>query len=231
MKKKRLLIIPAKGFSKRVKNKNIKKFFSKPIIYYSLKTALDSKLFDKIHVSTESQRVKKIVEKNGFVIDFMREKKLTGKNIPIIDVLKFVLKKYKSLGCNYDEVWMLSACAPLINKNDLIKAAKKVKKNKILISVTKYGAPIEWVFSMNKLNELSPFFVNKLNENSQNFKTQYHDSGSFAVFPSKIIDSKKINQKNIYLGYELPRHRAVDIDNIDDWELTKKLYRLKKYIN
>ena len=61
MKKlKRLLIIPARGGSKRIKNKNIKKFKKKPIIYYTINSAVKSKLFNKIHVSTESNLIKKL---------------------------------------------------------------------------------------------------------------------------------------------------------------------------
>ena len=68
MKKlKRLLIIPARGGSKRIKNKNIKKFKKKPIIYYTINSAVKSKLFNKIHVSTESNLIKKIVEKKKLI--------------------------------------------------------------------------------------------------------------------------------------------------------------------
>ena len=66
---KRLLIIPARLGSKRIKEKNIKKFFGKPIIYYSIELALKSGLFSKIHVSTESKKIKNIVEKFGLKID------------------------------------------------------------------------------------------------------------------------------------------------------------------
>ena len=72
----RLLIIPAKGTSKRIKGKNIKHFYGKPMINYALINAKDSKLFNKIHVSTESNKVKKIVENLGFKVDFLRPNKL-----------------------------------------------------------------------------------------------------------------------------------------------------------
>ena len=62
MKKKRLLIIPAKSFSKRIKNKNFKKFCGKSMIEYPYDTAIKSKIFDKIHVSTESEIVKKKIK-------------------------------------------------------------------------------------------------------------------------------------------------------------------------
>ena len=72
MKKiKRLAIIPARSGSQRIKNKNIKIFHNKPIISYSIKTALKSKLFKKIHVSTESKKIKKVVKSYGLNIDFL----------------------------------------------------------------------------------------------------------------------------------------------------------------
>ena len=64
MKKKRLLIIPAKSKSKRIKNKNFKNFLGKPIIIYPYKIAKKSGLFDKIHISTEDTSV--IKKLSGF---------------------------------------------------------------------------------------------------------------------------------------------------------------------
>ena len=71
-----LAIVPARGNSKRIKNKNIIKFYGKPIISYSLNFIKKSKIFDKIHVSTDSIKIKKVVENNGIKIDFLRPKKL-----------------------------------------------------------------------------------------------------------------------------------------------------------
>ena len=66
MKKiKRLMIIPARGNSKRIKKKNIRNFNGMPIIYYSIDSALKSNLFSKIHISTDDIKIKKIVEKKG----------------------------------------------------------------------------------------------------------------------------------------------------------------------
>ena len=90
---KRILIIPAKSNSRRVKNKNFKFFFGKPIIEYSLQIAKQSKLFDKIHVSTESKRIVKKLEKK-IKIEFLRNNKLTKNNVSVLDVLK---EDYKNL--------------------------------------------------------------------------------------------------------------------------------------
>ena len=223
--KKRLLIIPAKGYSKRIKEKNIKKFHGKPIISYTLSTAKKSKLFEKIHVSTESKKIKRIVEHLGYKIDFLRPKSLSKNNTPTIDVLKYVFNRYSDLNYEFDEIWTISCCAPLLNKNDLIRAAKKTKKNKVLLSITKFNAPIEWAFTIKRKKNLMPIFKENLFKNSQNFSEKYHDAGAFAVFPISFLKKNNINLENNFTGFTLPRERAIDIDNIDDWNLAESLYK------
>ena len=69
-----LCIIPARKGSKRIKNKNIVNFFGKPLIYYSIKNALNSKLFNDVIVSTDCVNIKKISEKYGASVPFLRPK-------------------------------------------------------------------------------------------------------------------------------------------------------------
>ena len=226
--KKRLLIIPAKGTSKRIKDKNIKIFSGRPIISYPLATATQSKLFSKIHVSTESNKIKKSVERLGYKIDFMRPRNLSKNNTPIIDVLRFVVNFYeKKRGESFDEVWLLSACTPLLKKEDLLKAAKKVKKNKVILSVTRYGAPIEWAFKMNKQNILKAYNEKKLSLNSQSIPKQFHDTGTFAIFSRNNLLDKNFKYSKNFCGYELSRSRGIDIDDIDDWKLAELMYKLE----
>ena len=71
---KSICIIPARGGSKRIKNKNIKNFFGKPLIYYSIKAAIKSNIFDKIIVSTDSKKIASIVKKYGAEVPFLRSK-------------------------------------------------------------------------------------------------------------------------------------------------------------
>ncbi len=69
-----IAIIPARGNSKRIKNKNIKFFNNKPIIHYVIKKLKVSKLFSNIYVSTDSNKIKSIAEKNGAIVPFKRSK-------------------------------------------------------------------------------------------------------------------------------------------------------------
>lgn len=229
--KKRLLIIPAKGQSTRIPNKNIKNFFGKPIIHYSIKAAKKSKLFEMIHVSTNSKKIFDIAKKMKVMPIFFRDEYLCKQNTGIFDVIKKDYLKLTKLGYNFHEIWCLFPCAPLINYLDLKRLSKNIdlKKTKLpCISVSKFPAPIQWAYEMKKNDKIFPLFKNKHLIQSQKLKETYFDVGLLSVFNNKDLinnNKKKIN-KNLY-GYKLPWGKVVDIDNMDDWKIAEKLYRLK----
>lgn len=223
----RLLVIPARGNSKRIPQKNIKLFYKKPIIHYAINIAKKSKLFSKIHISTESSKVFNVVKKLGFKIDFMRPKILSDDKTPTIDVLKFVYKEYLCKGENYDEIWTLSACSPLLTPDDLKNASKisKKNKNKITLAITKSSVPIHWALKRDEKNNLKPLFKKKLFQRSQSLKQTFFDAGAFAVFPKKFLVNKIKNLENMFIGFDLPRERSVDIDDIESWKFAEYLYK------
>ncbi len=95
MKDKVIAIIPARGGSKRIKNKNFINFFGKPIINYSLDLAINTKLFDKVFVSTDSKKIIKVAKNKKVDISFLRSKKNSSDRAIIKDVLLEVLNKFK----------------------------------------------------------------------------------------------------------------------------------------
>ena len=229
MKKlKRLLIIPARGGSKRIKNKNIKKFKKKPIIYYTINSAVKSKLFNKIHVSTESNLIKKIVEKKKINIDFMRTKKLSNDKTPLFEVYKYVVKEYKKIGFVFDEIWSIMPCAPNLNAKDLKKISifyKKLKIKKPLLSISKYKVPIEWAYIINKKGELTSLSRKSQLLRSQDIENKYYDAGQFYIYPgNKLLKLNFIKKNYSYIGYKLPFRKSIDIDDIEDWKIAEKLH-------
>ena len=99
---KRLAIIPARSGSVRLKNKNIKLFYNKPIISYAVSTAQKSQIFNKIHVSTNSIKIKNIVEKNNIKVEFLRPNYLSKDSVPLAKVINYVLNKYKKKNIFFD---------------------------------------------------------------------------------------------------------------------------------
>ena len=219
---KRLLIIPARGNSKRIKNKNIKYFYGKPIISYSIKLALKSKLFDKIHVSSDSKKILKVSNKIKFGIGFKREKKLAKDSTPLFDVFLDVVNHYKQMKIYYDEIWYINPCSPLIKNVDLVMASKKIKSKKInsILSIAQYSPPTQWAFKKTGI-KITPVNSDFQSKRSQDLSKTFYDSGNFGGFKGSVFYKK---QKIIFGGIEIPRERAIDIDTIIDWKMAKKLF-------
>ncbi len=228
---KRLAIIPARSGSKRIPNKNIRMFCGKPMIQYILETAFSSALFDKVHVSTDSIEIKEIVNKAGFQVDFLRPKELSGDNIGLIPVIQYVFEKYNSLGIEFDEVWMLMACNPLLKKENLIEAAKQFSSIKSplnpLIAIKEFAVPIQWAYQIDpKTNILEPLQKEFLSIRSQDLNTYYHDAGSFEIYRASLLrrSSKEILHSS-YIGFLINKNNALDIDDLEDWKLAESMYK------
>ena len=159
--KKRLVVIPARGGSKRIKLKNLKKILNKPLIDYALDSAVKSKIFSKIHVSSDSEKILNHAKRFGIKNDFIRPKKLANNKIGLLPVLDFVVKKYYKMKLRFDEVWLIYATNPFINSKIIHQCNKIFKKNLSkypVLTVSNYNYPVEWSQEINKKGTLKPFF-------------------------------------------------------------------------
>lgn len=226
---KRLAIIPARGGSKRIKNKNLKNFFGKPLIYYPIHAAQKSKIFDKIHVSSDSIKILKYSKKLKTSSDFKRPSKLANDKVGLKRVLKYVVESYARKGLEFDEVWLLYASNPFITYSIIQKCKKKfdkIKKNKdgSLITVTKYNYPVEWAQKINKNDILSPINKKDILKRSQDIRNLFCDAGMINVYPSRIF---KKNLKAKYFAFKIPNYSSIDIDDYEDLNLAKKIFSNK----
>jgi pseudaminic acid cytidylyltransferase len=229
-----LAIIPARGGSKRIPNKNIKKFNGLPIIAWSIKVAKECELFDEVMVSTENKSIAKISKKFGATIPFMRSKKNATDHIPLVNVLKEVLKQYQSIGKNFKYVCCFYAAAPLIKKKFIIEGLKRLKKNKYdsVLSASKCENSIWRTFKKDKKGKIIMNFKSNMLENSNKFpKSYYHDGQWFWINVSKFLKSKIILGKNTG-AVLIPPHLSQDINNFDDWRMAemKLMFSKKKLI-
>ncbi len=227
-KPRRLAIIPARGGSKRIYQKNISKFHGQPIIYYTLQAAQASELFDKIHVSTESSLVFDIAKNLGFEPDFFRPIELAADDTPLFPVLRYVVDKFVSLGIIFDEVWMLMPCAPLITKRDLFLASKLfAQTGGPILSVCEYPAPIEWAYQKKADGRLYPALSEKSAIRSQDLGIKYYDAGIFAIYNAKdLMDDISLGGDLIFYGFHIDRIKAIDIDYQSDWDHAEEVFRL-----
>ena len=103
MEKEKIAIIPARGGSKRIPKKNIKEFCGRPIICYAIEAALQSKLFDEVMVSTDSEEIAEIARKYGASVPFMRSREAAGDYASTAQVIFEVLDEYEKKG---DCIWI-----------------------------------------------------------------------------------------------------------------------------
>lgn len=227
---KKIIVIPARGGSKRIPRKNIKNFYGKPIISYSIENASKSNIFNCIHVSTDDQEIYGLSTSLGFKPLFFRSKDTASDLSTIRDVLRETVIEFEKRGYKFDIIFLLSATSPLIDEND-IKEAFNVFINSTmqypLLAVSKYPVPIEWALKNNtETGYLEPLNENLFFSSSHDFKDNYYDTGSFAIFTRDQIFNEEMKIK--FTPYILPYYKSIDVDDMDDWKNLEMLYKAIK---
>jgi pseudaminic acid cytidylyltransferase len=230
---RRLAIVPARGGSKRIHQKNISQFHCHPIIYYTLEAAQTSGLFELIHVSTDCDLVREVVKGLGFEPEFLRPIELAADDTPLFPVLRFVVNEFAKSGNVFDEVWLLMPCAPLIDGEDLVSASRLfAQTGGPILSVCEYPAPIEWAYQKSPNGRLHPISSEKIASRSQELGIKYYDAGLFAIYSSEdIMRDTELGRNLEFYGFQIDRMKAVDIDYKSDWEYAEKIFKFTKLKN
>ena len=225
--KKAIAIIPARGGSKRIPRKNIKDFFSKPLIAYSIEVALASKLFDKVVVSTEDEEIANIARKFGAEVPFIRPKNLSDDFSATGVVIKHAIEFLKARGDEFDYVCTIYATAPLLQEKYLKEGFEKLKNSDahMTFSATSMPFPIQRTFKLTQNGRCQMFTPEHFNTRSQDLEVAYQDAGQF------YFENLNVPLHDIAFGKEsipiiLPRHLVQDIDTLEDWEMAEKLYEI-----
>ncbi|MBI34129.1 MAG: pseudaminic acid cytidylyltransferase [Flavobacteriales bacterium] len=224
---KNLAIIPARGGSKRIKNKNIKSFLGKPIIEYSIEAALSSNLFDEVMVSTDSSKIKDISKIAGAKVPFIRSKENSNDYATLTDVIIEVYNDYISKGIEIHSICCILPTAPFVS-DKLLREVYNEFLSKNLDScfpIVKYNYPIERSFIQSE-GKLKLSFPKHLKSRSQDLPTRFHDAGMFYwVNPNSLLKGAQIFNSNCN-GIEIDEMIAQDIDNIDDWRKAEIKFKL-----
>jgi len=225
-----LAIIPARKGSKRIPKKNTKNFFGKPVIFYSIKQAKLSGIFDKIIVSTDCEKIAKIAKKFGAEVPFIRPKKISNDYATTSEVVRHAIKFYKKNNVNFNYVCCVYPVAPFLLKKDILKGLSKIKKEKwsYVFSATKNYYPYYRSFLKNKLGKIKMIFPNNYKKRTQDLKITYYDSGQFywATAETWLKNTKAFDRKSTII--EIPRYRSIDIDTLEDWKFAEKMMNIKK---
>lgn len=223
----KIAIVPARSGSKRIKNKNTMDFFGKPMIAYALDAARQSGIFDKIHVSTESEEIQGIVGDMGYPVDFLRPSELADDFTGLTPVLQWVLNRYRETNSDFEDVCCLMPTAPLLEPEDLVTAYQiyvRYERKHPLHVVAKYPVPLEWAYRRDEEGFLSPLVTGGYATRSQDLEEAYYETGPFSFFHvSHLLVDRPVQDRG-FISYVMPRERAVDIDEPEDLRLAEIMY-------
>ncbi len=225
--KNTIAIIPARGGSKRIPRKNIKDFFGKPLIAYSIEVALQSGLFDKVIVSTDDQEIAQIAREYGAEVPFMRSNELSDDFTTTGDVIEDVIEKLQNKGEKFNYVCTIYATAPLLQQQYLKEGFQKLKSSNahMTFSATSMPFPIQRTFKIMKNGRCQMFTPEYFKTRSQDLEVAYQDAGQF-YWENLSIPLNDIAFGKDSIAIILPRHLVQDIDTPDDWKRVEKLYEL-----
>ena len=217
----RVAIITARGGSKRIPKKNIKEFCGKPIIAYSIKAALDSKAFDEVMVSTDSEEIADVAKFFGANVPFFRSEATSNDFATTADVIAEVLVKYSEEGRDFDSFACIYPTAPFVTGERLAEAARLLDETDAVLSVVKYSFPPQRAFVIRNGN-VSYQYPEYEKTRSQDLEPIYHDCGhfckseAFKVFHSLILPRTK--------PYIIKEEEVQDIDTMSDWAIAEAKY-------
>jgi len=216
--KKLLVIIPARGGSKRLKNKNTQLFCGKPLISWTINLALKIPNVHDVIVSTDNDEIKKIALDCGANVPFIRPQYLAKDSISAVEVAKHAIHKLKFNG----NIILLQPTSPLRTLDDINKGLSFIKNNKAVISVYKFSHNSN-LLTYNKPGDK---FV-PINKN----KDVYIPNGAIFIAESEWLMNKNNFYNNEVAIFKMPLERSIDIDYYHQFLTAENIFKDTKTYN
>ena len=228
-----LCTICARGGSKGIPNKNIKKLGNKSLIGHTIEVAKKWDQFSEIVVSTDDEKIKEEALNYNVLVPFKRPNYLANDEVSRIEAVKHALNFMEDdLDKNYDYIVDLSVTSPFRKVEDIEGAFKVLKNNPEANNVyTVCESDRNPYFNMVEINEDGYTELVKSNEKNISARQQapkvYAMNDSINIFKRDFLIKDATNQSNKTKAYVMPRERSVDIDHPLDFKFAEFLIKEK----
>jgi CMP-N-acetylneuraminic acid synthetase len=228
--KKAIGIIPARSGSKGLPGKNIKELCGKPLIAWTIESALNSDKLDEVVVSTDSREIADISKQFGASVPFLRPAELASDTATSIDVVKHVLDFYRNTNeTEFDYMALLEPTSPLREQDDIDNMLEILsEKSDLFDAIISIGEIGEHPSIVKKLvgDRLVPF----CDELELTSRRQDNDPAYFPYGVAYIAKTKElVEQGTFYLeratGYKIKRYQNFEIDDIYDFLCVENIMR------
>jgi len=225
-----LCTICARGGSKGVKNKNIKKINGKPLIAYTIEQAKESKLFEHIVISTDSDNIASIAKEYGAEVFFKRNAEMASDTAGKLDVIKDAfVKSEEHYSCKFDYLIDLDATAPLRDVKDILDSFQQFLDNHNDNLITAMPSRRSPYFNLIEQDKSGKIYLSKTLDSSvvrrQDAPKSYDMNASIYIWKRDAI----LNEKSLFLEktglYVMPEERSIDIDSELDYKFVEFLMK------
>jgi len=220
-------IIPARGASKRIPRKNLKPFDGVPMIVRSIRTALDSGLFEQVVVSTDDAEIADVARANGAHVPFMRPVELADDFTGTAAVIAHALQQLPA----FEYACCVYATAPLLQTRFLrqgLELLEQYPDKSFAFSVTDFGFPVQRALTLDGQGALTALYPEFRNTRSQDLPAAFQDAGQFYWGRNEAWLRGEVLYSPASLPVILPRYLVQDIDTVEDWKRAEYLYAALK---
>ncbi len=229
-----LTLIPARSGSKGIKNKNIKLLKGKPLIAYTIESALQSKYLEQedIICSTDSGEIAKIAREYGATTPFIRPAEYARDTSSSVLVAKHALNfMYHEMNKEYDYLLLLQPTSPLRRASHIdeaIELMQKTKKDSVISVTTPEQSPYK-IKKVNENNELVDLIQLNLDyKRRQDLPEVYAQNGAIYLTKTKILLEKNSFFGECSIGYYMKKEYSIDIDEYIDLKIAEYLLSLNE---
>ncbi|GHY28929.1 CMP-N-acetlyneuraminic acid synthetase [Vibrio cholerae] len=221
-------IIPARGGSKRLPNKNKLLLGNKPLITWTIEAAKKSKYIDDIFVSTDDNDIAKIASSLDIPVPELRPEEISTDTATTESVVFYTLSKF---GNNADILIILQPTSPFRNHMHIDEALEKfiLKNAHSIISVTPCDHPPQWSNTLPSNESMYDFIKPEYKKNSQELGVSFRLNGAIYIYDVKeLIKMNKMSYDEKSFAYKMPRENSIDIDEKIDFEMAEFYYERYK---
>ena len=226
---KPICLICARGGSKGVPNKNIRIISKKPLIAHTITSAINSKLFSHVVVSTENKNIAQISKKYGAEVPFIRPKKLALDTTPVGDVFIHAIKKLYSLGYEFEIFVNRDCTVPFIKNTDIKKTIDLLKNKKCDAVYGVYRQHLNPYFNMMEKNKEGYLRLSKKlkkrPKNRQKAPIVFQLNGLFTFDAKKFLNQGDPIMANA-LPHEISPESGLMIDTEIEFKIAEVLFKL-----
>lgn len=222
-----IAIIPARGGSKRIPRKNLAPFDGVPMIVRSIRTALDSGLFDQVVVSTDDEEIAEVARAHGADVPFLRPADLADDFTGTPAVIVHALQQLPA----FDYACCVYATAPLLQARYLRQGYELLEQHpekSFAFSVCNFGFPVQRALTLDGQGALTALYPEFRDTRSQDLPEAFQDAGQFYWGRTDAWLRGEVVYSPVSLPVILPRHLVQDIDTPEDWKRAEYLYAALK---